>query len=109
MREAPYTSYQDETSVSDRRLSSLDLVVAAVDSPHQPMDFGILFHMSNAPSLDALRAGARSARNLFPSTGSIIEGRHWRPIKIADHGLVSRAGTAADIEGFFRQRLDPRQ
>src|SRR5687768_8013055 len=62
---------------STGQLSTIDLAFSIMDSQRRPLDFTLLFHLKDAPGLDALRAGARSARNFFPATGSYIDRQHW--------------------------------
>ena len=50
--------------VNNGELSAIDLALVVMDSAQRPLDFTLLFHFSEAPGIDALRAGARSARNL---------------------------------------------
>src|SRR5687767_6747198 len=59
------------------RLSTIDLAFSIMDNQRRPLDFTLLFHLTEAPGLEALRAGARSARNVFPATGSYIDNQHW--------------------------------
>ncbi len=59
-------------------LSTIDFVFAVVDSPRRPLDFTLILHLKPPPSFEALRAGASSARNLYPTTGSYIEKNNWR-------------------------------
>src|SRR5688572_14258922 len=65
-------------SRADRsELSAIDLAMVVMDSVRRPLDFTLLFHFSKALGIDALRAGSISARNVYPTTGSHLEGRHW--------------------------------
>jgi hypothetical protein len=89
-------------------LSTLDLILAAMDSSSRPLDFGIVLHLKRAPSLDALRAGARSARNLYSVTGSVIRGKRWIPTAAPADG-VSEVASSDAVQEFFDRRLDPRQ
>jgi hypothetical protein len=70
-------------------LSTLDYILAAVDTRDRHSDFGIVFHMKKTPSLEALRAGARSARNLYPVSGSVFKGRRWIPVEVPCDGVMS--------------------
>jgi hypothetical protein len=62
---------------STGRLSAIDLVFSIMDSQRRPLDFTLLSHLKDAPSLQALSTGARSARNFYPTTGSYIDKQHW--------------------------------
>ena len=99
---------RDETSGSEGRLSTLDLALAAVDSPRQPADFGVVLHLSKAPTLEDLRAGARSARNLYRASGSVVRGNRWVTMDVPADG-VAFSDTAEAIEKFIGQRMDPRR
>ncbi len=75
--------------------SAIDLALVVMDSPRRPLDFTLLFHFSEAPGIEALRVGAISARNLYPTTGSHLEGKHWVrfPHPEAGVGTVSIASS----------------
>ena len=98
--------------MSGSDLGTLDLVCRAMDSPLRPLDYALLLHFKQPLDGAGLRKGALSARNLYPSTGSTIEGRKWRRLEAPEHGLrVAKAeggGTAGAIREFLRVpfRLD---
>ena len=52
------------------RLSTMDLIFLVMDHPQRPLDFVLVLHFKKSPGLEALKAGARSARNHYPTTGS---------------------------------------
>src|SRR4051812_18188206 len=52
-----------------------------MDRPHRPLHWAILLHVPNAPSIEALRRGAESARRAFPSSNARLAGRIWEPIQ----------------------------
>jgi hypothetical protein len=66
-----------------------------MDSPQRPLDFTLLFHLSEAPSLEALRRGAKSARNLYPTTGSRIQGERWLRFTEPPDGITSATTTSS--------------
>ena len=88
------------------RLSTLDLILSVIGSPRRPADFGIVLHLRKAPTLEALRAGARSARNLYPATGSVIEGKEWKPISAPDDGVTAVPFSTDAAERFFARPFD---
>jgi hypothetical protein len=74
-------------------LAPIDFALSIMDSPRRPLDFTLLFHLSDAPSLDALRAGAKSARNVYPTTGSHIQGERWLRCAEPPDGITSATTT----------------
>lgn len=64
-------------SHADGRLSTLDTVCWLMDRALRPLDFALIVHAPNMPSLERLLAGATSARNLYPITASMTDGRRW--------------------------------
>ena len=93
------------------QLSVIDRVFSMMDSPRRPLDFSLLLHLKNAPGVEALRRGARSARNLYPATGSFINEQHW--IRLNDPGdgisVISVSSTkdlAKAIEEFIDAPFD---
>ncbi len=85
-----------------------------MDTPRRPLDFALLLHLKNAPGLEALRTGARSARNLYPATGSHIDEQHWIRINEPGDGIsvISVSSTedlATAIEDFIGTPLDLRK
>jgi NRPS condensation-like uncharacterized protein len=64
-------------SLSGIRLSTLDYLVSVMDSPQSHLDFTIALRFNEQIDSDALRAGASSARNLFPTTGSRLKNNRW--------------------------------
>lgn len=62
-------------------LSTLDLVSLVMDSEVRPLDFAVLLHFDREIDADDLARGARSARNLYPTTAcSVVDGR-WSPLE----------------------------
>jgi hypothetical protein len=92
---------------SKGRLSTIDFVFAVVDTPTRPLDFTLLLNLKSAPDLEALRAGAISARNLFPTTGSYIHKNQWRrfaePLDGVEFCLVP---SGADLTRMVEEFLD---
>lgn len=94
-------------SVNTSRLSPIDLVCSIMDSPRRPLDFALLSHLEDAPSLEALRAGANSARNLYPTTGSYIDNDHWVRAVQRETDLKTIAVAAPhDVSGAVESFLD---
>ena len=90
-------------------LSTLDLILLAIGSPRRPADFGILLHFRKAPELEALRIGARSARNRYPATGSVVNGKRWTSIAVPNDGVTAAPFLAGATESFFDKPFDPRK
>ena len=80
---------------SRARLSTLDLVCSVMDSRPSPLDFTVVLHLTGTPGLEALRAGARSARNRYPTTGSYIDKDRW----VRCDELTDGVKVAAPING----------
>jgi hypothetical protein len=59
------------------KLSTLDYVFAVLSKPSAPLDFAFVLHFSYSLCVEALNAGARSARNKYPTTNSTIRGNRW--------------------------------
>lgn len=99
---------------SEEALATLDLVFCVMDSPRRPLDFALLFHLPGAPSLEALRTGARSARNIYPTTGSYVDKNRWRRFAEPGDGITALAASSkADdiraVEEFLDGSFDLRQ
>lgn len=82
------------------RLSAIDLVFSIMDSQHRPLDFALLCHLNDSPGLEALRTGARSARNIYPATGSYIDKQHW--VRFSEPGDGVAAISVSSTEGFTK-------
>lgn len=96
---------------STGRLSTIDLAFSIMDSQRRPLDFTLLCHLKNAPGVDALRAGARSARNFFPATGSYIDRHHWVRFTRPDDGVAAISVSSTEevtkkIEEFLDSPFD---
>ncbi|MGH9967763.1 MAG: hypothetical protein ACREBG_07985 [Pyrinomonadaceae bacterium] len=93
------------------RLSTLDLVFSVMDSQRSPLDFTVIFHLKGTLGIEALRTGARSARNLYPQTGSYVDKQRWARFDEVRDGVVvhsssnSLASTEA-IEEFVGKPVD---
>jgi hypothetical protein len=61
----------------ETKLSVLDYAFSLLDSAGSPQDFTIILHLRNPPSLEALRAGARSALTRYPISGCTLKHRSW--------------------------------
>lgn len=88
------------------KLSTIDSILAAMDGPCRALDFGILLHLRTAPELEGLRTGARSARNRYPASGSVIDGNRWVPTAVPGDG-VTVCTSANAVQEFLARRLDP--
>jgi hypothetical protein len=94
------------------KLAPIDFVLSVMDSPQRPLDFGLLFHLREAPGLEALRVGATSSRNLYPTTGSHIDKKHWVRVQEPGDGVSavsvsSDAGVTELVEEFLDHSFDP--
>ena len=91
--------------------SPLDRISASMSTGERPLDFVVILHLSDAPSLDAIRAGAKSAYLHFPTSSSLLNGGAWRfRPDLAERafrtgGLASQHQT---VESFVDQPLNPR-
>jgi hypothetical protein len=72
------------------RLTTLDLISAAMDAPSRRLDFTIVLHFASLPERAALEAGAASARLEYPTSGASLDGASWR--------LGAPAGSAMRFE-----------
>lgn|SRR6185369_14764878 len=64
-------------SIARMRMPLLDVAFQLMDSARSPQDFSLILHFRDAPNVDGLYAGARSAMNRFPRSASCINGRSW--------------------------------
>jgi len=96
-------------SISTGRLSPIDLVFSLMDSPRRPLDFTLLCHLRNAPDVEALRKGARSARNFYPTTGSYINKQHWVRFPQPEDGVAAISVSSPEhLTRAIEEFLDPR-
>ncbi|HWN11169.1 MAG TPA: hypothetical protein VNO50_18165 [Pyrinomonadaceae bacterium] len=100
-------------TINTGRLSAIDLVCSIMDSQLRPLDFALLSHLNDAPSLEALVRGASSARNLYPATGSYIDKERW--VRSTQPGadltavsVSSSDDVAGTVERFLDRPLDVR-
>jgi hypothetical protein len=94
-------------------LSTIDFLFHALDGPRRPSDFTLVFHLSEPPCVGALRAGARSARNFYPTTGSLISKGRWVRLEGSGDGVAATSAAteeaaAAAVEEFVGGPFDPR-
>jgi len=80
--------------------SLLDRVFYLLDSARSPQDFTVIFDLRDAPDVERLNAGARSAMNRFPTSAAWRENRDFK-LEIVE----SRSA----IEGFIDKRFDLRR
>jgi hypothetical protein len=93
------------------KLAPIDLALAIMDHPRRPLDFTLIFYLNGGPSLDALRAGAKSARNLYPATGSFIKGKQW--VRSTEPGdqisavvVASNDAVTAEVQTFLARPIE---
>jgi|GEM_PF-737415 len=101
-------------SAAGGRLSTIDLLFSVLDDPRRPFDFALLLDLDDAPAADALRAGARSARALYPTTASRIAGKRWTPFAEPGDGLAEVSARTVEeaeraAEEFVDSPFDPRR
>jgi hypothetical protein len=93
-------------------LSTIDLLFKAVETRERSSDFALVFHLKRSPDIESLRLGALSARNLFPTTGSYLNGKVWSRCEHSEEGieLVSRneTETVATVEESLSRQMDLR-
>lgn len=99
---------------NNARLSVIDRVFSIMDSHNRPQDFTLLMLLRDTPGLDALRAGATSARNLYPTTGANIHKHHWVRCSEPDSGISacsvsSNEGMVKAISEFVDNPFDLRR
>ena len=91
-------------------LSTLDLVSLVMDSAVRPLDFAVLLHLDREIDANDLARGARSARNLYPTTGCrVVDGRWSRlgPESLEPEFRSPRQGDRKDlIERFLQTPFD---
>src|SRR6185369_1711975 len=59
------------------RMPLLDRAFYLLDSARSPQDFTLIFDLRDAPDVDALYAGARSAMNRFPISACSVARGSW--------------------------------
>ncbi len=96
---------------SGMRLSLLDLAFNLLDGIRTPQDFTLIFHFAEPPLVESLRAGARSARNRYPTSGSHLDKKTWVCPKEQDDALdilspVSNPEGRRAIERFLDEPFD---
>ena len=91
---------------TEMRMPLLDVSFYLLDSDYSPQDFTLIFHLRNPPPVDRLQAGATSAMNRFPKSGSCIERNKW--VWREDTQFKLSISTSA-IEGFIEEPFDLRQ
>lgn len=99
-------------AANQARLSTMDLIFLVMDHPQRPLDFVLVLHFKKSPGLEALQTGARSARNLYPTTGSYIDKKQWLRFNLPrDEVTLVEASSdpAVAIEDFLESPFDPRR
>ena len=59
------------------RMPLLDRAFYLLDSARSPQDFTLILDLRDAPELERLYGGARSAMNRFPISACSVVGREW--------------------------------
>lgn len=72
------------------RMALLDVAFHLMNSVRSPQDFSLILHFRDAPNLDGLYEGARSAMNRFPTSASCINGQS--PTASRRSNKIRRAG-----------------
>ena len=90
------------------RLTSLDLIAAAMDRPQRPLHWTMVVHLPHSPDLTALERGAASARLAFPSSTAVRDGSQWRPAaaQAIEQRSLTGTGLRAEIERFANAPMD---
>ncbi len=94
------------------RLSTMDLIFLVMDHPQRPREFAVVLQFKKSPGLEALQAGARSARNLYPTTGSYIDGKKWLRFNLPQNEVTlveASSDPVVAIEELLESPFDPRR
>jgi hypothetical protein len=96
-----------------QQLSTIDLLFKIVETPERTSDFALVLQLKHSPSLESLRLGARSARNLFPTSGSYLDGKLWQRLNSLEDGIEAVSlpkdiQINKTIEEFLKPRMDLR-
>jgi hypothetical protein len=87
-------------------LSTLDLVCRVMDTRLRPLDFSLILHFVKLPDVRSLTRGELSSRNLYPSTGSWLNGKEWlRPDALQSSLSVRQSGDGGppgSVQEFLR-------
>src|SRR5215510_15629151 len=94
-------------SATRGRLSTIDFVFSIMNEPARPLDFALVLHFKHTPSVPGLQTGARSARNLYPATGSHLAGKEWIREVESDDEPIQIASDFDAVEKFLDQPFDP--
>ena len=95
------------------RMPLLDVAFQLIDSVRSPQDFSLILHFRDAPSLDGLYAGAKSAMNRFPVSASCVSGQSWvwrknQYFKLEIVSAASDSESRGAMERFVDARFDLR-
>lgn len=88
------------------RLSTLDYIVSVMDTPQTRLDFTLVLHFKQRLDSDALRKGALSARNLFPTTGSHLKMNRWVHDPTGCNGITFHSETDGSLNTFVNRAID---
>jgi hypothetical protein len=97
-------------SFSGIRLSTLDYLVSVMDSPQSHLDFTIVLRFKQRLDFNALRNGALSARNLFPTTGSSLKNNRWLRDSLTANNITAIDSQDGEIhmQHFINRPIDLR-
>jgi len=89
------------------KLSTMDLVISVMDSQQSSLDFTLVFHLAKGLDLEDLRRGAKSARNLYPATGSYIDGKEWTRFgELKDRVEAASSSSCAETRKVIEEFVD---
>jgi hypothetical protein len=81
-----------------------------MDTPASQLNFAIIFDFNQELSVEALRAGADSARKVFPTAGCRLKNNRWVPDPAAATNAIAVAScsdSTPTVENFINRRFDP--
>jgi hypothetical protein len=89
--------------MNSQKLTLLDRAFTLLDGVRSPQDFTIILRLVNPPAIDRLQAGARSAREHFKPSGSLIERSEW-VFQNQDHEIRIDSSIAEFVNDPFELR-----
>jgi hypothetical protein len=94
--------------MNNSRLTTLDFLISVAERRVRPLNFALILQLRNALTVENLKTGARSARFLFPTTGSYVLERRWVHTQKPEAGIeVISANDNEEIERFLDRPFDP--
>ena len=92
------------------KLSLLDRAFYLLDGARSPQDFTLILDLRDAPDMESLYAGAKSAMNRFPVSACSVASREWVWRENQHFRLeISEAESQSTIERFIDERFDLRR